>query len=134
MRSLGAAEPAAGIEAMQLINRKVYRSVFMVLLMGMAPAGIVIAAGGISLLGGAAATWLMLGAALYLAGVVAVTGLGNVPMNQRLDLLDRHLPETRSYWRQYLRGWTRLNHLRTLSAALASLSYLMAIVSVVQAS
>ena len=35
MKSLFAAEPAAGTEAMQIINRKVYNSIFMVLLIGM---------------------------------------------------------------------------------------------------
>ena len=36
MRSLAGAKTAAGIESMQVINREVYRSVFIVLLLGMA--------------------------------------------------------------------------------------------------
>ena len=36
MRSLAATQPAGGIEAMQQINRKVFRTLFMVLLIGMA--------------------------------------------------------------------------------------------------
>ena len=43
MRSLGASAPAAGMEAMQQINRKVYRSVFMVLLLGLVPVSLAIA-------------------------------------------------------------------------------------------
>ena len=37
MRSLSDASPRAGIEAMQIINRKVYSSVFLVWLLGLAP-------------------------------------------------------------------------------------------------
>ena len=35
MKSLAAANPVGGIESMQIINRKVFKSVFMVLLLGM---------------------------------------------------------------------------------------------------
>ena len=36
MKSLAASPPAGAIEAMQVINRKVYRTLFMALLLGMA--------------------------------------------------------------------------------------------------
>ena len=35
MQSLAAANPAGGIQSMQIINRKVFKTVFMVLLLGM---------------------------------------------------------------------------------------------------
>ena len=44
MPSLFAAAPSAGTEAMQIINRKVYRSIFMVLLIGLIPVSALIAA------------------------------------------------------------------------------------------
>ena len=88
MRSLGAAAPAAGMEAMQQINRKVYRSVFMVLLMGMVPVAFATAFYATVVVDGPPAAWLVAGSALYLLGVFGVTAAGNVPMNKKLDVLD----------------------------------------------
>jgi uncharacterized membrane protein len=120
MRSLTVAEPAAGIEAMQQINRKVYRSLFLVLLMGLAPVSLVLAIAAFWAGNGPAAVWLSAGAGVYLLGVIAVTMAGNVPMNKRLDRL--RLPDAgaANYWREYGVRWTRLNHLRTLASALAA--------------
>ena len=56
MRSLAATQPAGGIEAMQLINRKVFRTLFMVLLIGMAVVSPIMAAFAIWQEGGPAAT------------------------------------------------------------------------------
>jgi uncharacterized membrane protein len=123
MRSLGAAAPAAGMEAMQEINRKVYRSVFMVLLIGMVPVSLAIAAYATAF-ATAASPWLLAGAGLYVAGVFAVTAAGNVPMNKRLDVLDNTESAARGYWERYGRNWTRLNHVRTLASAGAAVCYL----------
>ena len=71
MKSLAAPRPAGGIECMQVINRKVFKTVFMVLLLGMS-----------------ALAPLLVGGAIYLVGVLLVTLIFNVPMNQRLDALD----------------------------------------------
>ncbi|WP_078569715.1 hypothetical protein [Thioclava sp. F36-7] len=49
MRALGRAELAAGIEAMQMINREVYRSLFATLLLGLAFVSILLAVVGIFL-------------------------------------------------------------------------------------
>ncbi len=43
MRSLVAASPAGGIESMQMINRKVFRSWFLVMLLGLAPVSLAFA-------------------------------------------------------------------------------------------
>lgn len=120
MRSLSAAEPAAGIEAMQQINRKVYRSLFLVLLMGLAPVSLALAVAAFWVGYGPAAVWLSAGAVVYLFGVIAVTMAGNVPMNKRLDRM--RLPDAGAgaYWQEYGLRWTRLNHLRTLASALAA--------------
>lgn len=125
MRSLGAAAPVAGMEAMQQINRKVYRSVFMVLLMGMVPVSLAIAAYAAAFAGGAAGAWLIAGAALYLIGVFGVTGAGNVPMNKRLDVLDPAGNAALGYWARYERDWTRLNHIRTAASAGSAICFLV---------
>ena len=120
MRSLSAAEPAAGIEAMQQINRKVYRSLFLVLLMGLAPVSLALAIAAFWVGYVPAAVWLSTAAGVYLFGVIAVTMAGNVPMNKRLDQMRLQDTEAGTYWREYGLRWTRLNHLRTLASALAA--------------
>ena len=74
MRGLGRAQPAVGIEAMQWINREVYRSLFMVLLIGMSVALLGLAVLGAVLIGGTVAYWLAAAGAFYVLGVMAVTG------------------------------------------------------------
>lgn len=118
MRSLSAATPEAGMEAMQLINRKVYQSVFMVLLLGLVPVVIALALA-------EGSRWTIAGGVIYLAGVMGVTMLGNVPMNKRLDLLRRD-PAGLAYWRDYAHRWTRWNHVRSVASILAAASFLIA--------
>lgn len=129
MRSLGRAETAGGIEAMQIINREVYRSLFMALLIGMALASIGLAGLGVILAGRSTALWLATGAAVYLIGVMAVTARRNVPMNQHLDGEDHRSVAARYFWTTYLRDWTRWNHLRVAAATVASVCYLAATLS-----
>ncbi|MFN3146923.1 MAG: DUF1772 domain-containing protein [Paracoccaceae bacterium] len=124
MRALGRAPDAAGARAMQEINRAVYRSLFMVLLLGLVPiSALVLVLAGLGWTGTAAA-WAAVGGVAYLAGVFAVTVFGNVPMNQRLDRLTG--AEADAYWRRYRLRWTRLNHLRWVAAAMASGAFLVA--------
>jgi uncharacterized membrane protein len=106
---------------MQMINREVYRSLFMVLLMGMALASVGLALAGVVFVGGATSGWLIAAATAYLAGVMAVTAAANVPMNQRLDGEDPGSAAARVMWKTYLRDWTRWNHLRTLASGGAML-------------
>lgn len=126
MRSLVAARPAAGAEAMQQINRKVFRSAFIAMLLGLAPVSLAFAAYAWTALDGVPARFLIVGAALYLSTVIGVTVAGNVPMNERLDRLDVSGPEGERYWRIYGVAWTRLNHVRTLGALAAALCFLLA--------
>ena len=123
MRSLSDAAPIAGIEAMQLINRRVYRSVFMVLLMGLGPLSVILAFIGLAY---PQAIWVWAGALVYLIGVMAVTARRNVPMNQRLDRMNRHYDTAVAYWGTYMDVWTRWNHIRTGAAGLAALLFIIA--------
>lgn len=117
MRSLAAAQPEAGIEAMQEINRKVYRSIFMVLLMGLVPVSALLAVIAVPSAPFGASVAVGAGAALYFLGVFVVTAARNVPMNQRLDAMAYRGADARTYWPVYVEGWTRWNHVRTFSSA-----------------
>lgn len=123
MRSLAAAPPAAGAEAMQQINRKVLVSVFMTLFFGLAIASLWAAYHAFSTMTGSAQIAAMSGALLYLIGVFGVTIFGNVPMNNRLDRMTFGGSEAQAYWPTYVQGWVGLNHVRTAASAAAASSF-----------
>ncbi len=120
-----------GIEVMQAINRTVMRSVFLVLLLGMAVSSLCLLGFAIWTLSGTTATFIMVGAMLYLVGVLAVTVFCNVPMNNRLAAMPAASAQAKTYWYNvYSSKWTRWNTVRTVAALAAAASYLGASVSV----
>jgi uncharacterized membrane protein len=117
MRALG--RSPGGAEAMQSINREVFRIAFMALFLGMVPVSILLAAGG----------WIaapdplrfLLAGTFYLVGCFAVTAGGNVPLNDRLAEMDATSPEGRDWWATvYGPRWTRLNTVRTVACFAAA--------------
>jgi len=62
---------------------------------------------------------LLLSGVLYLGGIVAVTAICNVPLNDRLAATAP--PGLAAYWPQYLQAWLPWNHVRTLAGALSLL-------------
>lgn len=127
MRSLDGARTTAGVEVMQVINREVYRTVFMVLLLGWSAVSPVLIVYAYTSIAGAAATWIILGGSVYLVGVFAVSLLFNVPMNRRLDAMVFTGPDAARYWQEtYFPRWTFWNYVRAISAAAAAVCYLMA--------
>lgn len=121
MRSLAHAGGASGVAAMQVINREVYRWVFMALFLGMAAVSIFILIYGAMNLTGGPGTLIILGALVYLFGCFAVTVFFNVPMNETLAGMDLSSDATQDYWtRTYLPRWTKWNTVRTLACALAA--------------
>lgn len=125
MKALTVATPAGGMEAMQVINRKVYGSVFLVLLLGMAALSAGLAAYAYLFVPGPAALWISSGAGLYIIGVFVVTVVCNVPMNKQLDGLDIATADGTAYWVEYGADWTGWNHIRTGAAAASALCFLV---------
>lgn len=135
MRALADLPPSAGILAMQRINLRVLTVPIMALLFGTGIASLGLGvAGGLALADGAVARGLalLLGAGAYLPGCLAITGLRNVPLNERLAPLDPAgagagaEAEAARLWRVYLDRWTVWNHRRTAAATLASLCFALA--------
>lgn len=120
MKALRNTNPAAAIEAMQVINRKVYGSIFLALFIGLAPVLFAMAVYAALSLTGPAVMWIVAGGAVYVVGVFLVTLLCNVPMNKKLDAMDYTTDEATAYWQTYLSRWTFWNHVRT-AASLASM-------------
>ena len=121
MRSLARTSGAGGVETMQVINREVFRWVFMALFLGMAGVSILIAAYAWIGLGGSAGTLILLAALVYLVGCFGVTVAFNVPMNQTLASMDLTEDATKDYWRKtYVPRWTFWNSVRTGAAVLSA--------------
>ncbi|MBV2358413.1 DUF1772 domain-containing protein [Thalassococcus sp. CAU 1522] len=128
MRSLARTGGSGGIDAMQVINREVFRWVFMALFLGLAPVSLLIAGyGGILVDGGAGV--LMTAAGLsYLVGCFGVTVAVNVPMNDALSRMDATGPDAHEYWSgTYLPRWTLWNTVRTLACVLSAALLLSAV-------
>jgi len=125
MRSLRAASSTSGIEAMQQINRKVYSSVFLVWLLGMAPVATLLSAYAFVFVDGPASMWWVAGGAFYVIGTFLVTVLSNVPMNKRLDPMTPDGAMAQSYWGTYATFWTLWNHVRTVASAIAAACFLI---------
>jgi len=134
MRSLDRANTAAGIEVMQVINREVFKSVFMVLLLGMSALSPLLIGYAYFNLTGPASALIVTGGAIYLAGVFAVTLVFNVPMNNRLDATDYSSSEAESYWKTtYFPDWTFWNYVRTIASMASATCFLLACVWLAEA-
>ena len=121
MRSLSLTSGTGGVEAMQVINREVFRWVFMALFLGMAAISLVIAAYGGLLVGGGPGKLIMLAGLVYVVGCFGVTVFFNVPMNEALAGMDLSSEATQDYWTNtYLPRWTVWNTVRTLACGLSA--------------
>ena len=122
MRSLAQTGGHGGVEAMQVINREVFRWVFMALFLGMAAISLIIAGYGALGLTGPAGTLIMLAGLVYLVGCFGVTVFFNVPMNEALAGMEMSSDMTRDYWLQtYVPRWTFWNSVRTIACGLAAM-------------
>lgn len=133
MRSLAITGGSGGVEAMQAINREVFRWVFMTLFLGMAAASLLLAGYAFVGIGGPAGRLIAAAALVYLFGCFGVTVAFNVPMNRALAGMELSSEATRAYWMQiYVPRWTFWNSVRTGAAALSSALLLFGLLWLVQ--
>ena len=135
MRALDGARPAAGVEVMQVINREVFRSVLMFLLLGMSALSPLLIGYAYVGVAGPASDLIVAGGAIYLAGVFVVSLVFNVPMNNRLVAQDYGSSEAAAYWKTtYFPRWTFWNYVRAIAAATSAACYLVACIRLAQGS
>ena len=128
MRSLNLATPEAASQTMQILNREVFRSAFIVFLVGMTPVAAII--------GALALIWpprtgfeeIVLGSLSYVLGVFCVTMFGNVPRNRKLAAMPDGSPQAQAYWPSYYKGWMFWNHVRMIFSLATALCYMDAAV------
>lgn len=123
MTALSRLPAAQGIAAMQSINVAIINPVFLTVFMGTAVLCALLIAVAFFRWADAGSAWLLAGGVLYLIGVIVVTMVVNVPMNDAIAAADPASAEGAALWTRYLNDWVMWNHVRTASsiAALASL-------------
>lgn len=128
MRALSLTGGSGGAEAMQAINREVFRWVFMTLFLGLAAVSLALVVFAALGLTGPAATLVASAGLIYLLGCFGVTIVFNVPMNEALAGMDLSHDATRAYWTAtYLPRWTFWNTVRTLACGLSAALLLFAL-------
>ncbi|GAA2813619.1 anthrone oxygenase family protein [Crossiella cryophila] len=107
-------------EVMRQVNRTIVNPLFLLAFLGAPISSAVLAVlEGFPLLPTIAAV-------LVVGGMLAVTAIVNVPMNNALDAADPATPAGQELWRGFLRRWTGWNHLRTIACLGATVLYALA--------
>ena len=133
MRSLAVTNGSGGVDAMQAINREVFRWIFMSLFLGMAAGSVALAVYAWVWVDGTAGTLILLAALVYLFGCFGVTAVCNVPLNEALAGMQSSSETTREYWLQtYVPRWTFWNSIRTAAATLSAALLLLGLIWMTQ--
>ena len=123
MTAFGQIDGPSGSAAMTAINRVILRSPFMPLFFGSTLAALILAIVGALCLPSAYGIALLAGGSIYAIGMFGVTVARNVPLNNRLERASGDL----DLWQDYLRRWTRWNHVRTLASTSAMAAFIHAL-------
>ena len=116
-----------GIAAMQSVNVAILNPVFLTVFMGTAVLSLVTAVAAIWNWSADGSGWLLAGSLLYLVGILAVTMMFNVPLNDALAAADPASGEGAALWERYLDVWVKWNHVRTATGLGALACFIMAL-------
>ncbi len=120
MRALVQQPPESGIRTMQAINITIINPLFFLVFLGTALASVILAITALPRLSSPSTILLLIGCVLYIVGTFGVTMAFNVPLNNRLAVLDPSTAQAAEFWHEYVSSWTQWNHVRTIAAILAS--------------
>ena len=130
MRAVGGLSAERGIVAMQAVIAALKGPLFLAVFFGTALLCLV-------LVGLSAFTWgmpgscmLLVGSLLYLFGPFAVTMMRNVPLNNRLTAASPDTDEAHALWRDIQPSWVLWNHVRTVTALLTCVSFILALTDI----
>jgi uncharacterized membrane protein len=125
MTSFARIAPAAGIAAMNAINIDIVKSVFMPLFFGTTLAAAILAGLALSRWSGPGSMAVLTGGVIYVIGMLGVTLVFNVPLNDALAAADPSSAEGASLWARYVRDWTFWNHVRLIASIVASVLFVV---------
>jgi len=129
MKALARLPAGVGIAAMQSINIVVLRSWFMAAFLGTTAVCVLASIYSLFRLHEPGIVYMLVGSALYLVGSFLVTIVFNVPRNEALAKLVPADPNGASLWSGYVASWTAWNHVRTVAAFAAAVSFSVALAS-----
>lgn len=132
MKALGQLAPEKGIAAMQAINVAILNPLFFAVFMGTAAACVWALVDSLLHRHAAGARYLLGGSVCYLVGVLLVTGVFNVPMNDALAAAKPDSHDGAALWATYVSNWTAWNHVRTVAALAATALFALALHSSAQ--
>lgn len=116
-----------GIAAMQSVNVTILNPLFLILFMGTALLSLVTAAAAIWNWSAEGSGWLLAASLLYLVGILVVTMIFNVPLNDALAAVDPASAEGAALWTRYLDVWVKWNHVRTITGLGALACFIQAL-------
>ncbi len=129
MKALARLPASQGMAAMQSINVVVLNPIFLGVFMGTTALSLLLSIISIMTWEQTSAPYFLIGALLYFAGTFLVTGLGNVPLNDRLAAIPATDPAASDLWQHYLERWTQLNTLRTICALIATVMLIIGLIA-----
>ena len=127
MKALARVPPAQGIAAMQSINVAVINRWFFAVFFGTAACCIILVVTPFFRWSRLGSAYLLIGGLLYLVGTILVTIIGNVPLNDALATINPASADASRIWGNYLKTWTAWNHVRTVAALAAAISFTLAL-------
>jgi len=128
MKALARLPSSEGMAAMQSINVVVINPVFLSVFLGTAIISLIVAVLAILSWENSSAVYFLVGSVLYIVGTFMVTGLGNVPLNNKLASTEVINSAANAIWQHYLKRWTQLNTLRTICSLAAAMVLLIGII------
>ena len=128
MKALTRMPSHEGIAAMHSINVVVLNRSFLGVFMGTTLLSVLVAVLAIIGRGEASAPYFLAGSLLYVIGTFLVTGLGNVPLNNKLAAVSAVEPDAIAVWEHYLDRWTTLNTIRTVAATAAAMMFTIGLI------
>ncbi|WP_411032588.1 DUF1772 domain-containing protein [Shinella sp. BYT-45] len=111
--------PAEGAAAMNAINAVIQNPWFFSAFFGGALLSLALAVIGF-MQGGSGGMSAAAGGIVFLAAVIGVTIVVNVPLNDALAAAPVGSPEQAALWQRYLAVWTMWNHVRTFGSLAAT--------------
>jgi len=116
-----------GIAAMQSINITAVRPALMTAMFGTAVVAVALLVVAVRGWGQSYAIPMLAGSVLYLGGVVVLTIVFHVPLNDSLAALDPNAASSAAPWADYLRQWGAGNQVRWILPLASSALYTVAL-------
>lgn len=114
------------VGAMNAINVRIVNPYFLVLFLGTAVVSLLLIVACFVYPEMAARALTLSGGVSYLAGVIAVTVICNIPRNDALAKVAADSPNAAEAWKVYYRPWVGWNHVRMAAGLIAAVCFVIA--------